>query len=253
VEVQPTKYERSTIEFPYLDLDDAVQVAKGIHQIGGTSCELVQLAAELKQAVNGGGFRARIVAARVYGVITSDRGTATLTDLGKRIADPTQEKAARADAFLTVPLYRAIYDKFKGAALPPVSALEAEIVALGVGSKLKDKARQVFQRSAREGGFFAYGTDRLVMPSTFGRPPKGEGATHEVRDQTRRITPVEEELHPFIQGLLRKLPTPDTDWPIDSRSKWLETAANIFDLMYTDSDDSRRSIVIELKRKDSAK
>jgi hypothetical protein len=39
---------------------------------------------------------------------------------------------------------------------------------------------------------------------------------------------------------------------MDGRAKWLQTAANIFDLMYTDADDSRRSISIGFL-KDSAK
>lgn len=41
-----------------------------------------------------------------------------------------------------------------------------------------------------------------------------------------------EGLHPFIQGLLKTLPEPDTDWSAAARVKWLQTAANIFDLIY---------------------
>jgi hypothetical protein len=40
------------------------------------------------------------------------------------------------------------------------------------------------------------------------------------------------DLHPFIQGLLKTLPEPGTNWSIEGRSKWLQAAANIFDLMY---------------------
>ena len=32
--------ERSTIGFPYGDLDTAMQVAKGVHEVGGSSCEI---------------------------------------------------------------------------------------------------------------------------------------------------------------------------------------------------------------------
>jgi hypothetical protein len=38
--------------------------------------------------------------------------------------------------------------------------------------------------------------------------------------------------HPFIEGLLQTLPEPHTDWPAQDRAKWLQTAANIFDLIY---------------------
>jgi hypothetical protein len=38
----------------------------------------------------------------------------------------------------------------------------------------------------------------------------------------------------FIQGLLKTLPDPETqkDWSLAQRVKWLQTAANIFDLIY---------------------
>lgn len=39
-------------------------------------------------------------------------------------------------------------------------------------------------------------------------------------------------LHPFIQGLVMKLPKPEDEWDIGQRIKWLQTAANIFDLIY---------------------
>lgn len=46
---------RSTIEFPYLDLDSAIEVVQAVHSVGGTSCEWNQLAAQMKQAPQGGG------------------------------------------------------------------------------------------------------------------------------------------------------------------------------------------------------
>jgi hypothetical protein len=36
---------------------------------------------------------------------------------------------------------------------------------------------------------------------------------------------------PLILGLFRKLPEPK-DWPASARLKWLQTAANIFHLVY---------------------
>jgi hypothetical protein len=37
---------------------------------------------------------------------------------------------------------------------------------------------------------------------------------------------------PLIIGLFQKLPPPEADWPVAGRVKWLQTAANIFDLLY---------------------
>lgn len=70
--------------------------------------------------------------ARIFGLIESEKGQISLTDIGRRIVDPTQERRARAEAFLHVPLYVAIYSKYKQHMLPPAAALEREMAQLGV-------------------------------------------------------------------------------------------------------------------------
>jgi hypothetical protein len=55
--------------------------------------------------------------------------------------------------------------------------------------------------------------------------------------------------HPFIQGLLKTLPEPETNWAVEGRAKWLQAAANIFDLMYKGSGE----IAILVKEDESGK
>lgn len=256
-EVVEGERERSTISFPYNDLDDVVNVAKAVHAVGGTSCQWEQLAAKLGQTSTSGTLRLRMLAAKTFGLLTYDKNTVTLTPLGTRVCDPQQEKAARAEAFLAVPLYNKVYEQFKTGSLPPASGLEAAMVTMGVAQKQKDKARQVFQRAAKQAGFFEYGADRLVKPSIKANaaPAVAPAATPAEPEKKKGKDADEDEgeLHPFIKGLLRKLPPPDSEWPNDKRAKWLQAAVNIFDLMYTESeDDSRRMITIGFQ-KDSAK
>src|SRR5258708_10205756 len=149
--------ERSTIEFRYLGLDVAVEMAKGVHEVGGSSCQWDQLAAKFDQAATGGGFRQRVMTAKTFGLLTYSQGTVTLTKLGTQICDPEQEVNAKADSFLCVPLYRAVYEQFKGGTLPGTSGLETAMLTLGVTPKQKATARQVFQRSATEAGVLAFG------------------------------------------------------------------------------------------------
>jgi hypothetical protein len=249
--------ERSTISFPYNDVDDAVNVAKGVHTVGGSSCQWDQLAAHLGQTSTSGTFRLRMLAAKIFGVLTYEKNVVTLTPIGTRICDSTQEQSARAEAFLAVPLYKKVYEQFKGNSLPPTSGLEAVMVTLGVSQKQKERARQVFQRSAKQAGFFGYGNDRLVMPS-IKASATAPAVTPDLQpdpDKKKKTKEEEddEELHPFIRGLLKKLPPADSEWPNDKRAKWLQAAVNIFDLMYTESeDDSKRTITIGFQ-KDSAK
>jgi hypothetical protein len=255
VEVPEGERGRSKISFPYADLDDAVSVAKAVHAVGGNSCQWEQLAAKLDQSPTSGTFRLRMLGAKTFAVLTYDKGLVTLTPLGSRICDSQQEKGARAEAFLAVPLYLKIYDEFKSGSLPPISGLETFMVKVGVAEKQKDKARQVFQRSAKQAGFSDY-ADRLVKPSIKASDSTSAATQQEMSEQTEKKKTKDEgenDLPPFIKGLLTKLPPPDSEWPNDKRAKWLEAAIKIFDLMYTESeDDSKRTITISFQ-KDSAK
>ena len=49
-------------------------------------------------------------------------------------------------------------------------------------------------------------------------------------------------LHPFFRGLLETLPDPGADWPRAQREQWLETARNIFALIYKDPGEERKPV-----------
>ena len=234
--------ERSTIEFPYLSLDVGMEIARAVHATGGSHATLDLIAAHMGESANGGAFRNKVTTARQFGLATYANGTVTLTLIGSRLADPDQEKAAKAEAFLQVPLYKRLYDDYKGLVLPPTNAgLETVIENLGVAAKQKDKARQAFQRSATIAGFFAYGPTKLVYPVLNGggepKTPKAPlpgdaGSGHAKGTGTGSGGGGGNSHHPFIEGLLAKLPEPETPWSMEGRKKWLQTASNIFDLMY---------------------
>jgi len=247
--------ERSTIEFSYLGLDAAMEIAKAVHARGGTRAGTDEVAAQMGESATSGPFRAKITNSRVFGLTTYASGVITLTPIGSRLADPDQEKAAKAEAFLQVPLYRRLYEEYKGSVLPPTNAaLENVIVAMGVAPKQKDKARQAFQRSAALAGFFAYGTTKLVYPAVDGGESK---PLVKPRINGDEEVPNEKggagsgngggggggQLHPFVQGLLEELPQPHTDWPLEGRKKWLQSALSIFDLIYESSDGDRPLVV----------
>lgn len=249
--------ERSTIAFPYLDQDDAVNIAKGVHSIGGASCQIDQLAARLKQPATSSMFQLRINTARIFGLVTYSQGTITLTGLGTRVCDPQQEKSARAESFLSVPLYKALYEQFKGAALPPPSGLDTTIGNAGVAPKQKENARRVFQRSALQAGFFAFGQDRLVYPSIKGASEAALSGT-ENPDRTDNKKPISGggggngTQHPLIEGLIKALPEGGSDWSLELRKKWLQAAAMNFDFVYTDSTGEQGSLKVSIEHKENS-
>lgn len=157
--------ERSTIDWPYSDLDSSVEIVKGVHAVGGTACEYDQLAAHLGLEAKGGGFRTRVTSAKTYGLLTYERGgRISLTDLGRQIIDPLNERSAKAKAFMAVPLFEKVHESFKGGPLPPQAGLERSLISFGVGSKVAKNARQVLFRSAKQAGYFELSADRLTAP-----------------------------------------------------------------------------------------
>ena len=241
-EVRPAsveaKRERSSIGFPYMTLVEAMEVADAIYgHVANGSCDDHQLAPWLSVSPKSSGYRLRISAAKTFGLIDSGDKTYKLSALGKKILDRTQRDRAKAEAFLNVPLFDAVYGRFCGTVLPPTAALEREFVELGVAKKQTGKARSSFERSAREAGYFNEGTDRLVKPGFAESKPPPE----EPKQEENNLPKVggghsgdggDNTLHPFIQGLLQTIPQPDTVWAIEGRVAWLKAAATCFDLIY---------------------
>lgn len=244
--------QRSTIEFPYNDLDDAVKIAKAIANNAGVSCALDQLAAYLGVSISGP-FRLRVSNARMFGITNNEKGAVNLTDLGRMIADPKTESAARADAFLNVELYKALFEKYRGFALPSAAGLEREMQNLGVSAKQTDKARQTFTRSARQAGFFAHGEDRLVRPAT---TPLPKATTSDFKGKADILPPGGgggrgdggggdlSHLDPLLLEYLKKIPAVSDGWPSDKRVRWFRTFAMIASEVY---DGEGAGVEIEIK------
>lgn len=253
------KREQSTIDFPYGSLDDGIAVAKAVHKLGGNQCRLDSLAAELgHDTVNSGGFRQKVSTAHTFGFTALSQGVVSLKPLGVRVLDTDQEKRARVEAFLAVPLYTAIYEQFKNGTLPPPQGLEAAMVSLGVTLKQAPRARWAFQKSAKEAGFFAYGATKLVYPALGAAavPPKSK----EVEEPTLEAKAKSgnggdggdgKKRHPFIEGLLETLPpaalgAAKTEWSLKDRQDWLQTAAGIFNLIYMAGANDKGAVTVSL-------
>lgn len=249
------KREQSTIAFPYHDLDAASEVARAVYNRSGLgSCDLDELAAEMGQVISGT-FRVKVGAARTFNLIDKDgRAAVKLSDLGRSIITDDGAAAAKVDAFMAVPLYSKLYDAYKGQKLPPMKALEREMAALGVAVKQTDRARQAFERSARQAGFFNAGSDRLVRPrvDVIGERPRDEQRdTGGEMDRRHRIDSDgggagsgaggngSGGQHPLIQGLLITLPKIGEPWPQVERKAWLTMAESIFAMIYTKGSDPR--------------
>lgn len=236
---------QSSIQFPYGDLEMSIAVAESMHRSGYQECAPDQLAAAMNQQVSSGNFRQKVSAARIFGLINTSPGRVALTELGYRVLDPAQQRGARVEAFLTVELYRKVYDAFRGKQLPPrPAALERTFENFGVSPKQTDKARHAFDRSAKQAGFFDHGNDRLVEPGDIpAQPTPPAQETHEAPTVGKgsggsggggEIPP---QLDPLIVALLHKMPT-GKSWPLPDRAKWLRALAMNLSFVY-EADDGK--------------
>lgn len=232
--------QRSTIGFPYMDLESAIKMAEAIHNnVGLGECEDDQLAAWTSQSGKSSTFRVQVYASRMFGVITGEASQHRITELGRRIVDSNQARAARIEAFLSVPLYAAVFEKYKGGTLPPVAALEREMVGLGVSDKQKDRARQVFERAADQAGFFEQGRNRLVQPGIATRdkakdivPSPGGGGVGGTGSGGGTAGGGGGTGDALLDALISKLPPAGTEWGIDERIAWLSMMAMGFQITY---------------------
>lgn len=252
------KRVRSQIEFPYADLERSEEMARLLSQIAGRSkIEQTQLAVEMNQTASGGTFRGRLGAARMFGLIETDQGEVWLSGRGHDLVNPESAAAARLEAFLSVPLYKVMFDNYQGYALPPAAAIERQMEQYGVPPKQKERARQVFQASAAHAGFIAANGKfskpiihaaraKEEIPADLGGGGSGGnsgggdagsvgGATNNGGEGAGFVAKHNQKaLHPFIVGLLETLPAPQSEWSAEERANWLQTAASIFTLIYKD-------------------
>jgi hypothetical protein len=246
----------STISFPYADLDDAIVVARGLLEGGGVPMSRDQLAATVGAAPGSGSFNVKLGSARIFGLMETVQGKYQLTALGHEIIDNSRTKSAKVQAFLNVPLYKRAFDEFRNKQLPPrPHGLEQAFVSFGVAPKQKDKARQIFDRSARSAGFFPRGDeDRLVQPvigtllTSGGEPiqmslqPRDpmESAGDVVERVRRELAPgpavSPQGLDGVIVALIEKLPRKGSAFPDKERTKWLAMMEMALGMAYPDEE-----------------
>jgi hypothetical protein len=229
-EIKPKQTrQRSAIPFAYIDLPGVMEVAVAIQQhVGSGDCDEHQLSAWLKKSQKSSGFRSMWSTARLFGLIEAENGRFRLSPLGRKAVDPAQERDAKIKAFLTVPLYNKLFENYKGVALPPPTALERELVQIGVAEKQKHTARLVLERSAQYAGFFEHGRDRLVMP---GVAPDGRREPPRADESERHLDGGAgggggpPPRHPLIEGMFQSLPANGQPWTLDEAADWLHAAA----------------------------
>ena len=228
--------ERSTIQFPYMNLADAAAMAHTLHEnVGQGDASEDQLAAWMDLSPKSSGFRVRVATTRMFGLIDGGSDGLHLSELGRAVVDPHQKRRALVEAFLNVPLYKLVFENYKGGIVPPAAAFERDIKSWGVASKQASRARQALERSAEEAGFYESGRNRLVKPAV----KDGEKEILDDKPDKRNGSGggnLPPDLDPIIRGLIDRLPPSGSVWPAEERELWLSILKASFQLVYKDKD-----------------
>jgi hypothetical protein len=242
--------QKSGTQYPWFDLNDSIEVAKAAHDKGGGTCGRDLIAVALKYGTSkSGGFLARIYAAKQFGLIDLNRDVVSVTDRATRILHPVMPEdahTAMVEAFLAIPLFQKIFEKFKGGPLPPEVGLqnllktEYKIVADRVKPALR-----VLLDSAEQAGFFKASGDRTRMIAPTGvvhqstsaklqAPPAKMDGEAQAKPPAGGGGDGHTGVHPALIAMLRELPRPGTEWVPAKKDRFMTAFRSIVDVIYPD-------------------
>src|SRR5438270_530466 len=236
---------RSAFTAPYFDLESSIKVARVIYEKGGGSCTADQLANWLDYAsTRSGTFLTRVSAANKHFRLIEQNGDHfIITENAEKILAPVMPEDttnAKAEAFLSAPLFGKVYEQFKGSQLPPEVGLKNLFQSTyKVTPDRVANAVRIFLNSADQAGLLVRSGDRsrLIRPTPAFAPARSAKSPEDA-------SPVPPEkprggggdgptgVHSAIIGLLRELPPPGTPWNQQKRDQFLLTFDNLIKLLY---------------------
>ncbi len=118
--------QRSVYLFPAYGFTTALDIASRVEESGGGILTEETLAINLGLSAKSSGFRLKSLSARQFQLIGKQGDTLTTTPVAKAIFKPTSsEDALRGyrEAFLSIPLFKAVAERYKGQRLPDSQTL----------------------------------------------------------------------------------------------------------------------------------
>lgn len=240
--------DRSATRYPFYDLQEAENFALAVRDTGGSSVPEDDLLKHLGVSKTTKSWVYKLSTAREFGLVDrkgqKDAAQIALTDLAKRIQRPSSEAelaASRIAAFLTPPLYKKLFEVYRGETAPKVGFLanalardphklvesvteQAAKAFLQSATHAKLLVDGVFASDATGGKSAVNGKQNLTPPGAKDEEkPKGEGSS----DQQSVKVPANFIPHPFQ---LRRDMTIVVPLPPDLNSrdvarlhKWMQT------------------------------
>ncbi len=216
---------------PYFGLSESIEVARAIHENGG-SLDRTQLANKLRYSgTKNGTFLTRVSAAKIFGLVDQppQSDTVRITPRGIAIVAPVDDAnalKAKLDAFMGVELFRSVFDNYKGRELPPDVGLANlfentyKIIPNRAGQAVK-----VMVESADTAGLFTMAgaaSRKMIQPVLSGGGATLDAPTPKTGNEVRSENPPRysggggngggpPSIDPAFIALLSRLPEPGTE------------------------------------------
>lgn len=235
--------ERSGTRYPFYSLEDATEFARAIQKSGGNEVSEDDLLKFLKLSRTTKSWVYKLSTAREFQLVErkgqKSDARITITDLAKRLllpGDDEELKVTKIAAALTPPLYKKLFDRYKGAPVPQVPFLANLLVREHkIVEGVSAQAAEAFIATAKYAGL-VNGPDNVLGEPKNGRkseekppppdvekPDAGESAP---TGQTLKV-PTDFIAHtfPLRRDLTVTIPLPQTLTHKDvvRLHKWLDT------------------------------
>ena len=247
--------KRSPRKFPYFSLKTAMDVAERVYLRGGGRVTRTQAAELLEVKVTSSLLEMRLITAAQFGLVKRSDGRVEVTDIGRKIVRPASEAeraAALVEAFESVPMFKAIKERFQGSPMPDEAGLKNVLVRdFDVPERQKNDAYNLLMSAGREAGILVAKPSGLWFSALPAAKPGEADSQEKTGDDVQRKpaeapsqvgrTAGQDHLHPSIAGLIGDLPQTGADWSRDDREAWQAALAAILDVVYPSSRSQRQT------------
>lgn len=248
---------KSKTPYPYNDLNDSIEVARAIQERAGGVCGNEHLAEFLGySSPRSGTYFSRVQAAKMFGLIHAQGNNLSPTERAHAILSPVMpddEARARFEAFVSVPLFKAVFEQFRGMNLPPDVGIKNLLkTKFGIVEDRINPAFRILMDSAEQAGLFKTtgGRSKMIAPIMgIGLQPSASST------KTPDSLPPQDRIdkpkfgggsgegppggvHTAIIGLLRELPPAGAAWPRAKKEKFLGAFKAIIDVVYPDNEEA---------------
>jgi hypothetical protein len=152
------------VEYPHCSWENAIRLAETISDLGN-NCSSQSCAAKLGMSAEGGGFNAMKTGAVKFGLISNENGKLATTSLFNEMHlayDNEKKRRLAIGAFLSPPLFKKLWEKYRGRKLPTDMLSKILAADFGVMPKQSERIAFFFESGAKTVGLL--GHDATMLP-----------------------------------------------------------------------------------------